>query len=64
MKRLVNMELSEFEQDMIADRLEGWELVEFLQIPVKDILAAAIDLDWITEDNITEVLEFAGVTNG
>ena len=32
--------LTQLEIDVIIDTLEGWELVEFLQIPVEDILDA------------------------
>ena len=41
------MVLEEFEQDIIKDRLEGWELVEFLQIPIEQVLLAALENDWI-----------------
>lgn len=57
------MQLEEFLQEAIKDRLEGWELVEFLQIPVEDILLAALDNDWINEDNVEEVLDFVGINN-
>ena len=55
------MELEEFEQDAIKDRLEGWELVEFLQIPVSEILLAALDNDWINEENIDDLRDFIGL---
>lgn len=57
------MQLEEFLQEAIKDRLEGWELVEFLQIPIEDILLAALDNDWINEDNVEEVLDFVGINN-
>lgn len=45
-------------KDILADRLEGWELVEFLQIPVQDVIE-------IFEDeilaNLEDVKEFAGL---
>lgn len=47
--------------DAIRDRLEGWELVEFLQIPIDEVLDAAIDNDWIDEDNIEDLLDFTGI---
>jgi hypothetical protein len=53
--------LSEFEENAITDRLEGWELVEFLQIPVGHILLACLENDWINEDNYADVLELVGV---
>jgi hypothetical protein len=55
--------LDEFEVNAIADRLEGWELVEFLQIPIESILAAAIENDWVNEENYQDLLEFTGLRN-
>ena len=55
------MKLTADEFFAITDRLEGWELVEFLQIGIEDILAAALDNDWINDDNIEDFLEFTGV---
>lgn len=53
--------LEPFEEAGITDRLEGWELVEFLQIPIELILRAAIDNDWINADNEEDLLEFVGM---
>jgi hypothetical protein len=53
--------LKEFEESVITDRLEGWELVEFLQVPIEDVLRAALDNDWINEDNEEDILEFVGL---
>jgi hypothetical protein len=53
--------LEEFEQDAIKDRLEGWELVEFLQIPIEQVLLAALENDWIDDENIEDLLDFVGV---
>lgn len=55
------MKLTEQEFFAITDRLEGWELVEFLQIGIEDILAAALDNDWINDDNVEDFVEFAGI---
>lgn len=55
------MNLDEDEQDIITDRLEGFELVEFLQISAEQVLAAALENDWINDDNIEDLLEFIGV---
>ena len=41
----------------IIDRLEPWELVDFLQIPMEEILEAFEDL---IEDKIKDVQEFVG----
>lgn len=41
--------LSELKR-VIIDRLEGWELVEFLQIPIEDVVEAF-------EDEILEAFE-------
>jgi len=43
----------------IIDRLEPWELVEFLQIPMEEILEAFEDL---IEDKIKDLQEFVGLT--
>jgi len=53
--------LTKFERQTAEDRLEGWELVEFLQIPIEWVLNACEDNDWIDEDNIEDVREFIGV---
>jgi hypothetical protein len=53
--------LEDFILDTIRDRLEGWELVDFLQIPIEEVLNAAIDLDWINEDNIEDLLDLVGL---
>ena len=43
----------------IIDRLEPWELVEFLQIPMEEILEA---FEEIIEEKITDLQEFVGLT--
>lgn len=53
--------LKDFEQEAVNDRLEGWELVEFLQVPIEQVLIAALDNDWITEENLDDLLDFVGV---
>lgn len=55
--------LKQFEKDALIDRLEGWELVDFLQVPVDQVLEVALDNGWITEDNIEDLLDFIGVKN-
>ena len=55
------MKLTEQEFYAITDRLEGWELVEFLQIDIEEVLSSALDNDWINEENVEDLLEFAGV---
>lgn len=55
------MVLEEFEQDAIKDRLEGWELVEFLQVSIEQVLLAALENDWIDDENAEDLLDFAGV---
>ncbi len=45
----------------VTDRLEGWELIEFLQVSIEEVLASALDNDWINEENVEDVLEFAGL---
>jgi len=53
--------LKDFEQDAVIDRLEGWELVEFLQVPIEQVLIAALDNDWITEENLDDLLDLVRV---
>jgi len=53
--------LTQEELAAIADRLEGWELVEFLQVSIQDILSCALQDDWINEDNVEDVKEFVGL---
>lgn len=53
--------LKDSEQEAITDRLEGWELVDFLQVPIEQILQAALDNDWITEENLDDLLDFVGL---
>jgi len=52
--------ISEFEENSIVDRLEGWELVEFLQVPITEILEAAKEYGWINEENVEDLLELVG----
>lgn len=49
------------EEQAIKDRLEGWELVEFLQVPIEKVLEAATENDWIDEDNLADLLDFIGL---
>lgn len=53
--------LKEVEQEIVKDRLEGWELVDFLQVSIEQVLLAALENDWITDDNVDDLLEFIGV---
>lgn len=50
--------LKDYEVKAVEDRLVGWELVEFLNIPIEDVLVAAAEYDWIDEDNYEDLLEF------
>lgn len=56
--------LKDYEFQVAEDRLEGWEIVEFLQVPAEDILRAAIENDWITPDNVEDFLDYIGLKNG
>jgi hypothetical protein len=49
--------MSEFEK-MVADRFEGWELVEYLQIPVDEVIAAFEDR---IDDARTDLEEFLSI---
>lgn len=53
--------LSKFQQDALCDRLEGWELAEFLQVPIEELLRAALDNDWINPDNVEDLLDFVNL---
>jgi hypothetical protein len=44
-----------------CDRLEGWELVEFLQIPIEDVLQWACEYDFINEENYEDLMDFVGL---
>ena len=55
------MKIDKEEFYAITDRLEGWELIEFLQIDIEEVLASALDNDWINEENIEDVLELVGL---
>ena len=50
--------LSRDTKDRLADRLEGWELVDFLQIPVEEVIDAFEDT---IIQHLDDVNEFAGV---
>ena len=43
----------------ILDRLEPWELVEFLQIPMTEIIDAFEEL---IEEKVTDLQDFVGLT--
>lgn len=53
--------LDDEEQAVVVDSLEGWELVDFLQVPVEDVLAIALQEEWINEENCEDLLEFVGL---
>lgn len=42
----------------LQDRFEGFELVEYLQIPIEAVLIACEEYDWINEENIEDLQEF------
>jgi hypothetical protein len=55
--------LTEFEKDLVISRLEGWELVEFLQIPIEEVLDIALSEYWINQQNVSDVRELIGVSS-
>lgn len=55
------MILSEFEMDAITDKLEGWELIEFFQVDIQEVLLSAIEEGWINSENAEDLLEFVGI---
>lgn len=54
------MILDEEERARVCDRLEGWELVEFLQVPIEEVLTSALQEGWITEESCEEVMDYVG----
>lgn len=52
------MTLDEDLKEIICDRLEGWELVEFLQIPIELIVETFEDK---IQENIEDVKDFCGL---
>ncbi len=55
--------LIEQHKNEIIDRFEGWELIEFLQIDVEDVLDAIKEFGWVDYDNVDDLLDFIGVKN-
>lgn len=51
------MMLDEPELGILQDRLEGWELIEFLGVPMDELLRVAIENDWINDDNVHSLLD-------
>jgi len=60
MRQMDNL-LTDEQEDALKDALEGWELIELLNISISDVLAAAIDNGWINEDNVDDVLLLARI---
>lgn len=54
------MKLDDFVKYVIEDRLTGWELIEFLDIDIEDVLEVALEEEWINEENLQELLEHVG----
>lgn len=52
--------MNEFEK-ILADRLEGWEIVDFLQISSEEIIAAFEDRIY---DNREDLEDFCGLRQG
>ena len=53
--------LNEYQKDAIIDRLEGFELVDFLQVPIEAVLLAALENDWINPQNYDDLMEYVGL---
>lgn len=54
------MQLEDFVKKAIEDRYVGWELIEFLDVSIEEVLSAALDNEWINDDNVAELLESMG----
>lgn len=48
-------------REALKDRFEAFELAEYLDVEVGEFLLAAEEYDWINEDNLDDLLEFAGI---
>lgn len=59
MKSLLTKSIS----DALKDRFEAFELAEFLGVDIGEFLLAAEEYDWINEDNLEELLEFADLVD-
>jgi hypothetical protein len=53
--------LSVFQQKVIIDRLDSSELVDFLQVPIEQVLQAALENDWVNDENIDDLLELVNL---
>lgn len=59
-KRMLIEKLDPMLRAVIEDRLEGWEVVEFLQIPVEDVVEAFEDL---ILKNLDDIKDLVGLRN-
>lgn len=48
-------------REAIIDRLQGWELIDFLQISIEDVIEAFED---VIVENIEDVKDFADIRSG
>jgi hypothetical protein len=48
-------------REKIVDKFNGWELIEFLQIPTEDVLDAMYEFGWLDDDNIEDFVDFIGL---
>lgn len=55
--------LTRFEKDAVIDRFDGWELVEFLDISIEDVLDWILSEDLLSLSAREELLEFIGYEN-
>ena len=49
-------ELPEHVREAIIDRLEGWELVEFLQVPIEQVLDMVEDVVALNLDDVKDLI--------
>jgi predicted house-cleaning noncanonical NTP pyrophosphatase (MazG superfamily) len=56
---IVNKEI----KDALADRLEGWEIVDFLQISAEDVIEAFEDKIIENLDDVLELANLRGFNN-
>jgi hypothetical protein len=57
--------LTDFEKDIVISRLEGWELIELLNVSIEEVLDIALSEYWINQENVSDLREALGLpTNG
>ncbi len=53
--------LTDFEKDIVISRLEGWELIELLNVSIEEVLDIALSEYWINQENVNDLKEALGL---